>query len=123
MKTLVLGLIAGIAAFMAFMVWRGECPDGTILYSEADCRRSGVISDAACRTVFANADSLMRRAATVYQTLDQCMQHYEQCVRSAVADGFTPVPVGFCVTASGSSVTRQEVIYRRQNLGVTWERN
>jgi hypothetical protein len=51
------------------------------------------------------------------------MQHYDQCVRSAVAAGFAPVPVGFCVTASGSSVTRQEVIYRRQNLGVNWERN
>ena len=75
LKARVLGLIAGIAAFMAFMIWRGECPDGTIVHSEAECRRSGVISDAACRTVLQKADSLMRRAATVYPTLDQCMQH------------------------------------------------
>jgi len=93
------------------------------VHSEAECRRSGSISDAACRTVLQNADSMMRRAATAYPTPDQCMQHYAQCVRSAVADGFTPVPIGFCVTASGSSVTRQELIYRRQNLGVNWERN
>jgi len=73
--------------------------------------------------VLQKADSLMRGAATVYSTLNQCMQHYDQCVRSAVAAGFAPVPVGFCVTASGSSVTRQEVIYRRHNLGVNWEPN
>jgi uncharacterized protein YgiB involved in biofilm formation len=123
MKVLVLSLIAGIAAFVAFMVWRGECPDGILVHSEVECRCSGAISDAACRTVFQNADGLMRRAATIYPTLDQGMQHYDECVRSAVADGFTLVPVGFCVTASGSSVTRQEPIYRRQNLGVNWERS
>ncbi len=73
--------------------------------------------------MFQNADGLMRRAATIYPTLDHCMQHYDECVRSAVADGFTLMPVGFCVTASGSSVTRQEPIDRRQNLGVNWERS
>jgi uncharacterized protein YgiB involved in biofilm formation len=108
---------------MAFIVWRGECPDGTIVHSEAECRRSDAISDPACRTVLQKADSLMRSAATVYPTLDQCMQHYGQCVRSAVADGFKPLPVGFCVTASGSSVTRLGAIDHRQNLGVNWERN
>ncbi len=82
---------------------------------EADCRRSGSLSQAACATVFAQAERVMRPAAPVYPSEQRCLQDYERCVRSAHTQGFTPVPAGFCVAVEGGQVTRQEPVYRRIN--------
>jgi uncharacterized protein YgiB involved in biofilm formation len=94
-----------------------------IVTGEAQCRQSAGLSVAACAAVMNAADQVARGAATVFSTLDQCRERFEACIRSAVADGFTPVPAGFCVEASGSTITRQEPIYRRDNAGLNWSRS
>lgn len=122
MKAAVALLIVAVAAVMAYMALKGECNGGTIVYSETQCLQSGTISPAACRTVLANAAEATRRGATVFARHEQCSQHFEQCVRSTAAEGFVPVPIGFCVEASGTGVAKQEPIFRRQNAGVNWNR-
>lgn len=123
MKPLLLLLVAAVAGLMAYVGLRGECRDGVIVTGAAQCRQSAALSTAACEAVMTAADQLSRSAATVFSTLDQCRERFEACIRSAVADGFTPVPVGFCVAASGSSITRQDPIYRRENAGINWSRS
>jgi hypothetical protein len=114
-KAIVVLLIVGVAGFMAYRAFAGECQGGHVFTSEAQCRQSGAISTVACATVFGQADSVTGRGATVFSSEQLCLGSHDACVRSSVAQGFTPVPAGFCVKASGNSVTSQEPVYRRIN--------
>ena len=115
MRIVVFLLIAGVAAFMGFLALRGECPGGTIVMSEAQCRAASGVSAAACATVFRDADRITRAAATVFSDEQRCLASHDACTRSSVVQGFTPVPAGFCIAVNGDAVTRQEPVYRRSN--------
>ncbi len=115
MKFIVILLVVGVAGVMAFMAWRGECPGGSVVFSESQCRQSGSFDANICGLIFRAADSVLARASTVYSDEQNCMRDHERCVRSARTQGFTPVPAGFCVQVGGGEITRQEPVYRRIN--------
>ncbi len=115
MRIVVFLFIAGVAAFMGFIALRGECPGGAIVMSASQCRAASAMSAEACATVFRDADRITRAAATVFTDEQRCLAGYDACTRSSVVQGFTPVPAGFCVVVTGSTITRQEPIYRRVN--------
>ena len=115
MRIVVFLLIAGVAAFMGFIALRGECPGGSIVMSEAQCRAASTLGVEACATVFRDAERITRAAPTVFTDEQRCLAGHDACIRSSVVQGYTPVPAGFCVVASGNAVTRQEPVYRRSN--------
>ncbi len=123
MKVVVALVIAGVAGLMAFVFWRGECAGGSVVTSQAQCLRTSGFSAATCEAIFEAAERVTRAAATVYPMRDRCLQDYERCVPSSQTQGFTPVPAGFCVTASASAVTRREPVYRRINTATQEGRN
>ncbi len=115
MKLIGLLFIAGVVGLMGFFALRGECPGGVVVISEDQCAASGSVSRTACRTIFRDADRVTQASGTVFSDLQRCQANHDRCVPSSVTQGFAPVPAGFCVTAIGDAVTRQEPVYRRSN--------
>jgi uncharacterized protein YgiB involved in biofilm formation len=115
LKVVVVLLIAGVVGVMVFMAWRGECPGGSVVFSESQCRQSGSFDAAVCGLIFRSADDVAQRANTTYSNQQACQVDYERCTPSGINQGFTPVPAGFCVSAKGGSIVRQEPVYRRIN--------
>ncbi|MGL4440343.1 MAG: DUF1190 domain-containing protein, partial [Bosea sp. (in: a-proteobacteria)] len=66
-----------------------------------------------CTLIFRAADDVTKRSNTTFPNQQACQADYERCVPSGINQGFTPVPAGFCVIASGGSISRQEPVYRR----------
>lgn len=122
MKPLLVLLVAVFAGLVAYVRRRSECRGGVITTGEAERHQGAALSAAACDAVMKAADQIAGQAAAMFSTLDQCSERFEACIRSAVADGFTPAPSGFSEEASGSTLTRQEPIYSRDNAGLNWSR-
>jgi uncharacterized protein YgiB involved in biofilm formation len=108
-----LALIGGVAGFMAYMAFRGECPGGVVVMSEEDCREAGGFSDDLCRTIYSRAMTVARNAGTVYEDAAKCSQQYGPCLPHATLVGsYVAVPAGFCVHSSGDRLTAMTPVYR-----------
>jgi uncharacterized protein YgiB involved in biofilm formation len=106
-------LIGGVAAFMAYMAFRGECPGGVVVMSEEKCRTESGLSADLCRTVYSRAVTVARNAGTVFVDESKCSQQYGPCLPHATVLGsFVPVPAGFCVQSSGGRLTDMTPVYR-----------
>jgi uncharacterized protein YgiB involved in biofilm formation len=106
-------LIGAVAAFMAYMALRGECPGGVVVMSEANCREAGGLSADLCRTVYSRAVEVARNAGTVYTDVSKCSQQYGPCLPHATLVGsFVPAPAGFCVQSIGGRLTEMTPVYR-----------
>lgn len=115
MKALVFVLIAGVAGLMFYLALRGDCADGVATYGEASCLSEGRLPADICRMAHARAAQVTAEAATVYPSEARCLQDYAICRHSAVTQGWTPEPAGFCIRHAGGAITAQTPLYRRIN--------
>jgi uncharacterized protein YgiB involved in biofilm formation len=112
MKAVVILIIAGISGFMAYLYYIGECPGGVAIRSEQQCSAS--FNDVICKTVFSRAKEVAENSATVFMNPIECSTQFGTCLDHAkIIGGYSPRPVGFCVRASGNSVTAMEPLYQR----------
>ncbi|MGL5116729.1 MAG: DUF1190 domain-containing protein [Beijerinckiaceae bacterium] len=113
MRAIPFVLIGGVAAFMATMAFRGECPGGVVVTSEENCRATGGVSAGLCSTVYSRAVDVARNSGSVYQDEAKCSQQYGSCLpHGRVLGSFVPVPAGFCVQSSGDLLTEMTPVYR-----------
>jgi uncharacterized protein YgiB involved in biofilm formation len=98
MKAVILMLFAAVAGVMAYLALRGECPDGEVFASEAECRAAAGFDAAFCRQSFVEA----RRKAVLdyapFPNQNDCQLQFPRCEpHQRVVSGFVPVPRGVCV--------------------------
>jgi uncharacterized protein YgiB involved in biofilm formation len=112
-KAIVILIIAGIAGFMAYLAFVGECPGGAVVRSEEQCAGSGGLGTDLCRQVFARANEVARSAGTVYIDRDECFRAFGNCLNHAtIVGGYVPQPAGFCVKAGGGALQSMVPVYR-----------
>jgi uncharacterized protein YgiB involved in biofilm formation len=111
-RALVLLFIAGVAGLIGYLAFVDECPGGTVVRSEENCRES-LIRDL-CRTIFTRANAVARNASSVYMNPVECSVAFGNCLDHAtIVGGYVPAPAGFCIKASGETISSMEPIYRR----------
>ena len=111
-RAVVILIIAGIAGVMAYLAFIGECVGGTVVNSEAHCVES--LPQTLCRAVFAQARDVAQRSDSVYTDPVACAVQFGPCLPHAtILSGYVPVPAGFCIKASGATLTAMTPIYRR----------
>lgn len=99
MKVVVIALVLGIAAAMAYFAWQGECRGGQVFASEAQCVAAR-LPQGLCRDSFAEARRLAREDVAPFATQDECLRQYPFCQpHGRVTGGFVPVPRGVCVVS------------------------
>jgi uncharacterized protein YgiB involved in biofilm formation len=112
MRALILLFIAGVAGLIGYLAFVGECTGGTVVRSEAQCREN--LSQGLCRTIFARANEVARSTGSVYMNPTECSVAFGSCLDHAtIVGGYVPAPAGFCVRASGDTLTGMEPVYRR----------
>lgn len=111
-RALILLFIAGVAGLIAYLAFVGECTGGTVVRSEQQCREN--LSQGLCRTIFARANDVARNAGSVYMSPTECSVAFGSCLDHAtIVGGYVPAPAGFCVRASGETLSSMQPIYRR----------
>ena len=114
MRGLVLGLIAALAAAMAWLWLQPVCAGGQVVANEADCRQH--FSNGFCRTAFSRTAAIAARSGSVYTTDMECRENWPVC-DSREPIGFGPRPSHWClVKAADDTPARIEPQYnnRRQ---------
>ncbi len=112
MRALIMLFIAGVAGLIGYLAFTGECPGGTVVRSEEQCRET--LSQGLCRTIFSRANAVARNAGSVYMNPTECSIAFGNCLNHAtIVGGYVPAPAGFCVKTSGESLSSMEPIYRR----------
>jgi uncharacterized protein YgiB involved in biofilm formation len=113
MRAVVFLIIAGIAGVMAYLMFIGECPGGSVVRSEEQCSASGGFSGDLCRTIFARANDVARNSGSVYPDPLKCAAQFGACLPHATVVGnFVPTPYGFCVKTNGNALVSMEPVYR-----------
>jgi uncharacterized protein YgiB involved in biofilm formation len=112
MKAVAILLIAGITGFMAYLGLVGECPGGTVVRSQQQCREA--LSQVICEAIFARAKDVAENSNTVYMNPTECSAVFGSCMNNLrVVGGYSPTPARFCVKSSGNTVTSIDPIYQR----------
>jgi uncharacterized protein YgiB involved in biofilm formation len=112
MKAVTILIIAGIAGFMAYLAYVGECPGGTVVRSEQQCLDT--LNAAVCTTIFSRAKEVAENSNTVYMNPIECSTLFGACLNHAtIIGGYTPTPARFCIKNNGTSLTSMEPIYQR----------
>jgi uncharacterized protein YgiB involved in biofilm formation len=115
LKVVVVLLIAGVAGVMAFTAWRGECASGFVFATVDECIAHGYFKPDACRNIIVLGAEAVRHSSTVFTREQDCRDKFDSCIPHETASGFTPVPVGYCVSRTRSSMMAPEPVYRRIN--------
>lgn len=97
MRTLVIALIAGLAAFMGWLWFQPECAGGSVVATEQECLGIPGFDRRFCATAFARPDEVVMRAGNVFQTQSDCQMRHPVCIEYPGIHGWTPKPTGFCV--------------------------
>ena len=98
MRAVIFGLLLAIAAVMAFLFLRGECPGGQVFATEAECRETAGFDALFCRQSFIDARRRAFEDSSPFSTQDACLRHFPRCEpHRVVASGYVPVPRGTCV--------------------------
>jgi hypothetical protein len=112
MKAVIILFIAGVAGLIGYLAFTGECPGGSVVRSEEQCRE--LLSQGLCRTVFSRAKDVAQGANSVYMDPVECSVQFGPCLNHAtIVGGYVPAPAGFCVKVSGDSLTSMQPVYRR----------
>jgi uncharacterized protein YgiB involved in biofilm formation len=97
MRLVIIVLIVGIAAAMAYFGLRGECPGGQVFATKTACRDAG-LGEILCDRAFAEARRKAFEESSPFSTQDACLHHFPRCERHVrIVSGYVPVPRGVCV--------------------------
>ena len=98
MKTIVIGIIAAIAAAMGYFWFQGECA-GKIYANFAECREN--FSGEFCAIAFTQANTKARNDYPPFPNQGACDRVFPRCMPHAVVvGGFVPVPRSVCTERS-----------------------
>jgi hypothetical protein len=113
-RALIILFIAGVAGLIGYLTFTGECPGGSVVRNEAQCRAESGFSADICHVIFERAVSVARSAGSVYSEPGQCRILFGECLDHAtIVGGYVPRPHGFCVKASGGALTSMVPVYRQ----------
>ncbi|MFM9974167.1 MAG: hypothetical protein ACKVON_06275 [Beijerinckiaceae bacterium] len=111
-KAITLLILAGIVGVMAYLAFTGECVGGNVVRSEEHCLEK--LPQGLCRAVFAQAKGVAQHSNSVYTDPVECAIQFGPCLPHAtILSGYVPVPAGFCVKSSGSTLNEMIPVYRR----------
>jgi hypothetical protein len=115
MRYIVILFIIGLAGFMGFLWFRGECPGAKLVTGEEQCLAEAGFPAAFCREIQRRAPTVARTADTVYTDIVACRNDFGECLPHGVnRGGYVPRPHGFCVSAdSDGRVATMVPVYRR----------
>lgn len=112
MRAIVLGIIAAIAGFLAYIWLQPVCPGGQIVANEAACARAQGFSPQFCKTAFARAKDVASVSGPSYPTLTECNMHWPKCMERSAAGEAGPVPTSWRVArGAGDAVIRFQPQY------------
>jgi uncharacterized protein YgiB involved in biofilm formation len=113
MRYVVLAFIACVATAIGTILYRGDCPGGVSVTSEAQCQSQTGLGADLCRQVFASAREIAQRSSSVYPDQFRCAQQFGACMPHATVQmAFVPVPAGFCVATTGGRITSIDPFYQ-----------
>jgi uncharacterized protein YgiB involved in biofilm formation len=109
----VIVFIVAVAAFMGWKFLQPECPGGSSVGIEEQCRAT--FGATFCAQAWPETERIARRSGATYKTQSECLEQWPVCIERSDAAAWAPRPANFCISrASDGSVGRIEPVYSRR---------